>query len=506
MNTKNYDSEFCGRVPLNQTNMIQPHGVLLLVSKENGLVLQVSENCQDMFGLPAAEVVDTLFTDYINTEQRESFLKRFENSGLEKVPFTFTMGNGSSPKEYTALVQAYESYLMLEIEKESASDVPQLFVAVYQQLKPAITGVEAAVNIAEAASIVAKELKQISGFDKVMIYRFDEEWNGTVIAEVMEEGMDAYLGLKFPASDIPRGAREMYRTNPYRFIPDATAQPVRLYPVINPVTHGFTDLSGTNLRSVAGVHVEYLRNMNVTASMSTRIIKDGKLWGLISCHHRTARHLSYHTCSLFELLSDIISAKIAAIDHQQVVTYQSQLHQLYSEVIENFYRERKMADGISRQHPQVMALLKAEGIALVHQKEIQTFGTTPSVAAIEDLVLWLQSKGIEDVYPVHSLSDMYEGAEAYVSEASGLLALPIHPQSGDYLLAFRPEAIRQVAWGGNPDEAITFTGDRNNYHPRNSFSLWQQTVKKQAVPWKAEELEIAGAFRNFLSAFSLNKL
>ncbi len=505
MNTKNYDSEFCGRVPLNQTNMIQPHGVLLLVGKGNGLVLQVSENCQEIFGLPAAKMVDTLFTDYISNEQNESFLRRFENSSSEKVSYTFTISNKDSSKQYTALVQAYDGYLMLEIEKETANDAPQLFVAVYQQLKPAITGVEAAVNIEEAATIVAKELKRISGFDKVMIYRFDEEWNGTVIAEAAEEGMDAYLGLKFPASDVPRSAREMYRTNPYRFIPDATAQPVRLYPVINPVTYSFTDLSGTNLRSVAAVHVEYLRNMAVTASMSTRIVKDGKLWGLISCHHRTARHLSFHTCSLFELLSDIISAKIAAIHHQQAVARQSGMHQLYSKVIENIYKGRNLADGLYNQQQNMLELLKADGIALVHQKEIQTFGTTPSAAAIEDLVLWLQSKGIEDVYPVHALSDIYEGAEAYVAEASGMLALPIQPQSGDYLLAFRPEAVTQVAWGGNPDEAITFTPDKSNYHPRNSFNLWQQTVKKQAVPWKAEEVEIAENFRNFLSAFSLSK-
>src|SRR5439155_4932601 len=132
----------------------------------------------------------------------------------------------------------------------------------------------------------------------VMIYQFDNNWNGTVIAEAMEAGMDSYLGLKFPASDIPKQAREMYRKNPYRFIPDVDYQPVRLYPVLNPVSGGFTDLTDSNLRSVAGVHLEYLRNMQVMASMSTRIVKEDQLWGLISCHHRTAKYLSYQMCSL----------------------------------------------------------------------------------------------------------------------------------------------------------------------------------------------------------------
>lgn len=506
MTTKNYDSEFCGRVPLNQTNMIQPHGVLVLVERKGAQVLQASENVEAVFGVGAPQFINTLFTDYISATQKDAFLKELEKDGGEKVPFTFTIGNNDKNKDYTALVQVFESYVMLELEIADGQDAPQPFVKVYQQLKPSITGIEAAENIEKAASIVAKELKRISGFDKVMIYQFDEEWNGTVIAEEMEAGMESYMGLKFPASDIPRSAREMYRTNPYRFIPDANAQPVRLYPVINPVTFGFTDLSNTNLRSVAGVHVEYLNNMKVTASMSTRIVKDGTLWGLISCHHRTARHLSYHTCSLFELLSDIISAKITALDHQLAARFKSGMHQLYSSVAEGIYGGQSLTDGLSSQHQDLLQLLNADGVAIVHQKEIKTFGKTPSNAAIEDLVFWLQSKGVSGLYHVASLSNVYEGAEGYAQQASGLLALPVQPDDGAFILAFRPEAVQQVAWGGNPNEAITFTPDKKGYHPRASFQQWQQTVDKQAVPWKPEELEIAENFRNLISVFPLSKM
>jgi light-regulated signal transduction histidine kinase (bacteriophytochrome) len=213
---------------------------------------------------------------------------------------------------------------------------------VYQELKFVIAAIEATASIEDAARLAVNELKRISGFDKVMVYQFDADWNGTVIAEAMEPEMEPYFGLKFPASDIPKQAREMYRKNPYRFIPDVAYQPVRLYPVLNPVTGGFTDLTDSNLRSVAGVHLEYLRNMRVAASMSTRIVKDEQLWGLISCHHRTAKPLSYQMCSLFELLSTIISAKVTALEQRKEYLFKSEMHTLYSRLVERIYNSRRL--------------------------------------------------------------------------------------------------------------------------------------------------------------------
>lgn len=501
---KNYDSQFCGRVPLNQTNMVQPYGVLMLVAKDNWQILQVSENVEALLGKTAPEAVNTSFAEYISAEQKESLEKRLaEESG--RFAFTFSFGNKRELKDFTALVQAHNDYLVFEIELAADSDAQKPFIEVYQELKQTISGIDAAISVEHAAALLAKELKRLSGFDKIMIYQFDEDWNGTVIAEEMAEGMDSYLGLKFPASDIPKQAREMYRTNPYRLIPDADYKPVKLYPVINPVTHAFTDLSVTNLRSVAGVHIEYLHNMRVTASMSTRILKGGQLWGLISCHHRTAKYLSYQACSLFELLSDLISARLTALDYQQEALFKTNMHLLYAQVVQNIYKGKNLHEGLMQQQQKVLDLLKADGVAVVDQKEIKTFGLTPSHGDIENLVFWLQTKGVTAVYPVTSLAAQYEGAEAFVAEASGMLALPIKPESGAFILAFRPEAVRNVAWGGNPDEAITFTEDKKGYHPRNSFNQWQQTVKKQALPWTGEELEMAENFRNFVQAFSHSK-
>lgn len=506
MTDKNYDSEFCGRVPLHQTNMIQPHGVLMLLEKGTGTILQVSENIKELLGIEARDMVQTPFAHYVTDKQHQLLQKRFETFVSGKIPFTFTINQGGNTRPVLALAQSLEPYLMLEIEIDSMQEAQDSFISVYQELKVVLSAIEAAGTIEEAVQITAKELKRISGFDKVMIYRFDEAWNGTVIAEEREEEMDAYLGLKFPASDVPKGARDMYRKNPYRLIPNAAYQPVRLYPVINPVTHAFTDLSDAHLRSVAAVHIEYLHNMKVTASMSTRILKNNELWGLISCHHRTPKYLSYQTCSLFELLSGTISAKIASVEQQSHARVIADKHQLYAQVVEQLYQYENLWAGVQAQHQNLMHLLGATGLALVQQKEIQTFGHTPGAADIEDLVFWLQAGYNGHVIQETNLAGRMDHAAAYAEKASGLLALPIQPEKGSYLLAFRPEAVREVTWGGNPDEAIRFSEDRKSYHPRASFQQWQQTVRQQAVPWQKEDLEIAEQFKNFAVAFTLNKI
>src|SRR6476646_10539209 len=265
---QNRDAEFCGKVPLHQTNLIQPHGVLLIVSKGDLKILQISENIRTVLDKPAAEIVNTFLSNYILPEEISMLQNRFATPVEGKLPLTFTFSSHGVLKKFLALVQTQPSYFIIEMEPET-EEAADSFIKVYQDLKFVIAAIEATTTIEEAARLVVNELKRVSSFDKVMIYHFDAEWNGTVIAEALEPRMDVYLGLKFPASDIPKQAREMYRRNLYRLIPDIDYQPVRLYPVLNPQTGAFTDLTDSNLRSVAGVHLEYLRNMNVKASMST---------------------------------------------------------------------------------------------------------------------------------------------------------------------------------------------------------------------------------------------
>ena len=504
MNQKiNYEAEFCGKVPLHQTNLIQPHGVLLIIDKKDFRILQASENAEPIFKVDAKELVTQSLLRFISKEQGEKLHERFAKQVDGKLPFNLQFPGG----QHLALVQAAEQYLVMEIEKESRSIASsESFLSIYEELKFAMTAVEATSSVEETCQVAITELKRISQFDKIMIYKFDEEWNGDTIAEVKEEGMDAYLGLKFPSSDIPKQARELYRRTPYRLIPNIHYNPVRLFPVLNPLTNAFTDLSGSNLRSVAGVHLEYLQNMGVVASMSTRILVNNQLWGLIACHHRTAKYLSFELCSVFEILSNVISAKIASVENRDVFTFKEEKHSLHSKLVEEFYRDENMALSFTKSSNELMQLLSAEGIALTGNNRTEFFGNVPNQKEVEELTMWLRSGGAKSITHYPSLSAVFEPAEQYSNNASGLLALPIQPEKNTYILAFRPEAVRTVDWGGNPNDAVQFEPGKKNYHPRNSFRQWQQTVRQSAMPWRKEEIEVAEKLRGFIVEFALNKI
>ena len=496
----NYDAEFCGKVPLHQTNQVQPHGILLVVKTDDLVILQGSENAEELLGTKVESLIGRSLSEIINIIEVDVLRQRLAINIEGKVPVTWTIGG----KNYGALLQKTGAYFIAEIEKEeyAATDT---FVNVYQELKYVMASIDAAETADEACTIVAREIKRLSGFDKVMIYRFDKEWNGEVIAEEKEEGMDVYMGLKFPASDVPRQARELYRRNPYRLIPNVNYQPLKLYPVINPLTHAFTDLTDSNLRSVVPVHLEYLRNMKVSASMSTRILKDGVLWGLIACHHRTPKFLSYQMCSVFELLSHVISAKITSLTNTDTHHYRSEMQHLLTRVMESVYKTGSLTAGLLSQEETLLKMLKGGGMALSLNRQVETLGAAPNSEDVRNLVFWLQTNGVTKTYQQTSLSGAYEEAEGYVAQGSGLLALPIQPEKGDYILVFRPEVIQQTNWGGNPNEAIQFEPDRKAYHPRNSFQLWKETVRKTAMPWTAAEVDVAENFRSLVIEYTLNR-
>lgn len=494
------DAEFCGRVPLNQTNLIQPHGFLLVADKQSLKILQASENTLQYTGISATDLLNRDLGEWM-PEGAAQLHGQVRNGVEGKIPHRFSF----TPDHPFGMVHVKDGYIVVEVETQQEGQ-DSSFMSKYQELKFSMSVLEAAATTEEACRIAARELKKISGFDKVMIYRFDEHWNGEVIAEEKEEGMESYMGLKFPASDIPKQARDLYRRSPWRLIPNISYEPVRLYPVLNPLTSAFTDLSDSNLRSVAAVHLEYLRNMKVTASMSTRILRGDQLWGLIACHHRDAKYLSYEMCSVFELLSNVISSRIVSVGDRDAFEFKTSRQKLHAQLVEDVYREDSLMAGLLNRESELLELLSAEGVALVIDRQVETFGRVPERGDIEDLVYWVQATGSQGIYHQPGLSSVFEPASKYAGAASGILALPVQPEKGNYIFAFRTEEVRNVNWGGNPNEAIRFEADGRNYHPRNSFRLWQETVRGTSAPWTVEEIEMAEQFRNFVVEYTLNKI
>lgn len=497
----NFDSQFCGKVPLHQTNLIQPQGAMLVVDRSTLQIIQASENISDIIKTDIRDIIGHSVSEFIASAENQKLYDKINriSSGKLSMSLKFRSFN------YLTFITILDKYFIIEIDNTRAKLNDESFISVYEDIKSVMTEIDAADSITDVFEIVLSELKRISGFDKIMIYKFDEDWNGEVVAEVKEPGMDSYLHLKFPASDIPKQARELYKRSAYRLIPDVDYKPVKLYPVLNSVTNTFTDLSNSNYRSVAGVHLEYLKNMNVKASMSTRILVNNKLWGLISCHHRNPKFLSFEICSAFELISNVISAKITSLINKETFNYKSLVQSLYSRIVEDAYRENLLF-GITQHKDDLLKVLNVKGLSVVRNNIISSFGNVPDNHEILNLIEWLQAKNFDKIYYQNNLSSIFEPARAFAKKASGLLSLPVEPDKGYFILAFRPEAVQNVQWGGNPNEAIQFEEDGKTYHPRNSFRIWKQTFYNTSLPWKPEEIEVAEQLKNFVLEYTLNNV
>lgn len=491
---KNYDSEFCGSLPLNHINVIQSYGYLIVLDRPTLKILQVSENITALFDTELPQIINKPLTDFIDTAVIQSLQERFGKKNNEKVPATFAINGRNMP----ALLHFKADYLILEVEKQQHVG-ERSFTSVFEEVKYAMAAIERADTIEDVSRAAISELRKLTGFDGMMMYRFDSEWNGTVIAEEKVPELENYLGHTFPASDVPRQARELYLKNPYRLIPDRDYQPVRLYPIINPVTHTFIDLSDCNLRGVAAVHLEYLKNMNVQASMSIRVIHQGQLWGLIACHHVTPHYLTFEICAVCELLSSVISNKITTIIYKENFDIESEIQRRQTALVARVYAEGSLLEGLfNDQDNNLMHLFSASGATAIIEGQTTSIGQVPHEDFMNDMVLWLQSKQINQVYASDSLPELLEDAVPYADKASGILILPIDGAKGDYLICFRPEVIQTIKWGGDPNQTINFEADGKNYHPRNSFKIWQQTVNHTSVAWSKQELEAAQSMRSFI--------
>jgi len=488
--TNNYDSEFCGNLPVHLINVIQNYGALVVADQVSGKIIQVSENAARVFGLPFADLPGR---DLLQ------FLPQIRNNlhSKEKLPQSITI-NGI---KYLGIFHLYEDFFILEINLDHNEAIDGSFIDVFHELKDAMSAIESAGSIHNTLRTAAREIKNASRFDKVMIYRFDENWNGHVLAEAREEDMESYLGLTFPASDIPRPARDLYLRNAYRFIPDRTYTPVKMYPVINPSTNTFLDMSDCNLRGVSTVHLEYLKNMGVTASMSTRILKDGKLWGLIACHHKTTMRMNYKICAVLELLSGLLANRISSLENIEKHSYETSVSGIYTSLLEESYKSSDPFKTLLKDDTNILQLFNAEGAVINHNGHTRKIGIVPEIHDIEDIILWLNTKQSESVYYTNSLGQDYDYAGEFRDVASGMLAIPVDVDNDEYILLFRPEVVRVINWGGDPAGRIQFKEDNKTYHPRNSFRIYQETVTGMSSPWNKMELEIAENLQEFVKAF-----
>jgi chemotaxis family two-component system sensor kinase Cph1 len=464
------------------------------LNKEDFTILQVSENTENTLGITPERLLKEPLEQFVKADLLAYIKEQVSRKEITSHLPLFIQWQQPQEKAFSGLLYAKEDYLLLELEPLTTEGTGNSFIQIYQEIGKVVAALKNSSTLEEVNKIVAEELKKLSGFDKVMVYRFNADWNGEVVAEAHEEGLPSYLGLHFPASDVPRQARELYLKTPYRLIPDVYAQAVKLYPVVNPLTNSLTDIAECSLRAVPLVHIEYLRNMGVGASMSTPIVVGGRLWGLISCHHKVPRPISFELRSSFQIIAGILSAQLNTLEKEKSFSYKTALHKIELKLFEQMYSKPTVEEGLLEEPSYLHKLLKVSGLVLVSPGNYETSGQVPDKFFINNLVKWLIRYSREKVFATDALPGLFSSAEKYKDIASGLIAIEINLGKA-YLLGFRPEVIKSVSWGGNPNEAINYEKDKTQYHPRNSFKLWKEQVKFTSDPWHTEEGEVANHIR-----------
>jgi chemotaxis family two-component system sensor kinase Cph1 len=483
---------------------VQPHGVLLVLQEPELTILQVSKNVSKAFGVAPETILGKALDEVLDPFQVDRFRIGLASENLDLINPTkvWVRKNGDDYSVFDAIFhRSADGFLILELEPTlTQENIP--FLSFYHLARASINQLEATSNLQDFCQVIVREVQKVTGFDRVMLYKFGDDGHGEVVAEEKLDEMEPYLGLHYPESDIPQPARKMFLSNWIRVIPDAHAEPVALYPSINPITHQSTDLTLSILRSAYSCHLEYLHNMGVGASLSISLIKDQKLWGLIACHHRKPKYVSYELRKACEFLGRVIFAEISTREETADYNYQMKLTQVQSTLVDYMSRDDNFIAGLVQHTPNLLDLANATGAAICFNGHWTAMGRTPPEEELNYLVQWLAKTADQEVFFTDSLPLIYSDAERFKDVASGLLAIPISKRS--YVLWFRPEVIQTVNWGGDPNNAYELqqSGEELRLCPRKSFELWKETVRLKSLPWKQVEvlatLELRKAIVNII--------
>lgn len=449
----------CDREPIHIPGSIQPYGMLVVLDAQNRIA-RVSDNASAHTGRSIEDLVGQPLPCLI--EDHKTTLNGNRYDVTER-------GN------------------ILEFEPDT-SENPE---PIYSLVGKAVKEFQNCPGIRDLAEVVARRVRELCGFDRVMVYRFLADDTGTVIAEEKRDDLESYSGHHFPASDIPKQARALYVRNWTRLVADVDYRPS---PIVPPAAEPL-DMSDCALRSVSPIHVQYLKNMGVGASMSISLVKDGRLWGLVACHHMSPWYGSKQLREACELLGQVVSLQITSIESQQAERFFRHSRETLRILTEAMIGPESTVQGLSTKGVELLDLLNATGAAVVEAGACHLIGATPSTEEILRLVRWIGDKCSRKPLAVNSLATVFPEAERYASFSSGLLAICHSRDTANYILWFRPEQIETVTWAGNPDKPMEETPQGNMLRPRTSFASWRETVRLKARPWTETEVAVAADLR-----------
>ncbi len=473
------DLTVCDREPIHIPGAIQPHGLLLVADAASGLVVA-----------GAGDIETRLATDWLGCDLSDLIAQDagalLAEQGGRGGPIIAAPVTGLAER-LDVTIHRNGDRLLVELEPVAA--MPTTAAHMLGLLNAMATGFERASNLQALCERAAIAFRQLTGFDRVMVYRFLDDEAGRVMAEDKVAGLGTFLNHHFPASDIPKQARALYVRNRTRTIPRIDYVPA----VLRPAGFATLDLSDVALRSVSPIHLRYLSNMGVGASASISIVKDGLLWGMIACHHGSPKGLTPDIRAASATLASGLARQIRAKEEAETYRERLRLRAAEDAVIPKLATDPAPRSIVTALRDDLRRMLRGDGFAYVEGSVVDTDGLCPSDDDIVDLAAWARRRGGIEPFATHELPSIFPNAAAYSAVASGVLALPLVDE-GAMLLWFRAEQIEEVEWAGNPHKAVSV--DPNAVlTPRTSFESWTQAVSGRSRRWTREEIEATHRLR-----------
>ena len=493
---KPIDLTNCDREPIHIPGLIQPYGFLLCLDSQSRRVVQASANTQTLLGIGPELLLGAGLGTLLEPEQLLEVERVWPAVTEQARLLGLRLGRVPGQPHYKLILHRYDDLLWVEGEPVAETDASALNLPALNETLGRLLSAD---SVLACCQVLVEQISAITGFDRVAVYRFASDDSGEVIAEAVREDLPPWLGMHYPATDIPKQARAMYLKNWLRFIPNAKYKPVPLVPTLSPRANRPPDMTYSVLRSVSPIHLEYLRNMGSEATMTISLIQDGRLWGMVTCHHQSPRLVSYELRDLCQFLGETVSVLLRNKEQQDVAAYQLRIREAQVRLFDQVSTQPNFIKGLYQHGATLLDLLDCSGAAISFEGEIITLGHTPSHAQIKDLVEWLGKNAPQDVFSTNSYAQLNPAGLAMRGSASGIMAVAVARESGDYLLWFRPEQVQTVTWAGRNDKNVTTTDGQVFLSPRQSFEAWKQTVENTAAPWLPLEIEAAQETRLHLA-------
>jgi light-regulated signal transduction histidine kinase (bacteriophytochrome) len=485
--------EACASEPIHQIGHVQPHGALLACSASAPWhVSLASRNIAEFIG----KDIDTVLKASLSSLFEPSAVARIAslNTALqEQATATARVAITIDRVPNELIIHAYRSdgMLVLEMERDEGEHREAYLAELLLQTQQTMLRTDAYFETGRYFDLLTQLVRSLTGYDSVMVYRFDHHWNGEVIAQSRSDAAPAYLGMHFPASDIPAQARRLYTTNLVRVVANVDATPVPIIPEYSPVTGKPLDLTHSALRSLSPIHIEYLRNIGVHSSMVISLMQNEKLWGLIACHHMAPKPASMGLREAANFLSRLVSSRLSALEAIEQQGLTDRANQITGELLKAL-PNLPVRQILVHLMPELQRLLSASAMIVVVEGEIHLCGEAPRKDQVEQLLKWLESRPISSVFHCEYLGkDCPELADA-ASTMAGVLTTPPLPGMRNCIIWLRKEKRHTINWAGKYEEGFVQNA-AGNYRltPRKSFELWSESWSGRSAPWSTVEVGVA---------------